>query len=232
MIRKYFFIVFIHRWWIFNHFSRRFRRKKVNTLQFVKIELKSTKATKIFEIQSLFFIFQSNIIYSRAFWFVISTAITDCSIEIEFAMNSFISIHKFETPQTSRKKIERRVKIDKIKISTFKHDDAKILTWFDFEQNQKSAENDFEIKKKFIHFFLSFIFISFTLRHKFTMNKNNFVFWISIINSKFDVFRFEFISEYGIIVYLLHFQRYKKWKLSRNRFAIELFSISVRVFSV
>ena len=147
-------------------------------------------------------------------------------------MNSLISIHKFEASQTPRKKIERRIKIDKIKISTLKHDDAKISIWFDFEQNQKNAENDFEIKKKFIHFFLSFIFISFTLRHKFTMNKNNFVFWISIMNSKFDIFRFELISEYCIIVYLLHFQRYKKWKLSRNWFAIELFSISVRAFFV
>ena len=68
-------------------------------------------------------------------------------------MNSFISIHKFETPQTSRKKIERRIKIDKIKISTLRHDDAKILIWFNFEQNQKSAENDFEMKKKIHSFF-------------------------------------------------------------------------------
>ena len=77
-------------------------------------------------------------------------------------MNSFISIHKFETSQASRKKIERRIRIDKIRISTFRHDDAEISIWFDFEQNQKSAENDFEMKKKnsFIFFCHSFSFYS------------------------------------------------------------------------
>ena len=123
-------------------------------------------------------------------------------------MNLFISIHKFETPQTPRKKIERQIRIDRIKISKLRHDCVEILIWFDFEQVKKNQKKWFwsdEKKNSFIFFCYSFFF--FTLRHLSKVNSDNFVFLNLIKNSDYDV---QIISTNVFSIFSLIIQKNKK----------------------
>ena len=85
------------------------------------------------------------------------------------------------------------------------------------------------MKKKFIYFFLLFIFFSFTLRHSSKMNSDNLVFLNLIKNSDYDV---QIISTNVFSIFSFTIQKNKKKKRSCNRFAIELFSMFLRIFFV